>query len=530
MKTKNIFKALALAMLMPAMLLTTACSNDDDLVNNENTATKGYALPVTINVSRQGDEGTTRATYNESTRKLEFSTGDKLFVEGRDNNTAGSFKGVLTWVSGGTFSGSINTEKEYTGTADALLADADNVTATLLPAGYESYAFLSIEDETDCSGWVGMDLSKAFAPTKKAAVEQFSYERATSYSSGFALSPDNAIVSFTISGLAANTEVAVLFKDAYDTGATPVNVTTDASGVATFAVAVYYNDNIDYYTLTVDGIDITLPDRTAEKGHIYNISRSVAPAATDLSTLAADYEAKDGETLTGTLGANVQISIAAGATVTLDGVTIDREDAYEYHFAGLTCLGNATIILNGTSTVKGFDGYNPGIHVPAGYTVTIKGSGSLTASTSGSGAGIGGGDNIACGNIEIQGGTITATGNGGAAGIGGGPNASCGNITISGGTVTAQGGGSAAGIGSGDGGSCGTVTISGGTVEATGGLFAAGIGSGSNGSSCGAITITSGVTLVTATKGYSSPNSIGAGDGGSCGTVSIEDPSKVTQN
>ncbi|MBQ8462481.1 MAG: DUF1566 domain-containing protein [Bacteroidales bacterium] len=275
MKTKNIFKTLVLA-----AVLVSACGKNeiaDDF--------KGYTLPVTINVTRQGDDAT-KATYNESTRKLEFSAGDKLFVEGRDNNTAGSFKGVLTWVSGGTFSGSINTEKEYTGTADALLTDAAYVTATLLPAGYESYAFLSIEDETDCSGWVGMDLSKAFAPTKKAAVEQFSYERATSYSSGFALSPDNAIVSFTISGLAANTEVAVLFKDAYDTEATPVNVTTDASGVATFAVAVYYNDNIDYYTLTVDGIDITLPDKTAEKGHIYNISRSVAPAGPTAYTLA----------------------------------------------------------------------------------------------------------------------------------------------------------------------------------------------------------------------------------------------------
>ena len=307
MKTKNIFKTLAFAMLMPAMLLTTACSSEDDLTNNTVTSQpvvkKGYALPVTVNVTRQGDEGTTRASYNESTRTLSFSAGDKLFVSGQDNNTAGSFKGVLTWVSGGTFSGSINTQNEYTGTADALLTDAAYVTATLLPAGYESYAFLSIEDETDCYGWVGMDLSKAFAPTKKAAVEQFSYERAASYSSGFALSPDNAIVSFTISGLAANTEVAVLFKEAYDTGATPVNVTTDASGVATFAVAVYYNDNIDYYTLTVDGIDITLPDKTAEKGHIYNISRSVAPAATvvDLSTVSDDTYTVSGDViLTGT--------------------------------------------------------------------------------------------------------------------------------------------------------------------------------------------------------------------------------------
>ena len=37
MKTKNIFKTLALAMLMPTMLLTTACSSEDDVVNS-NTA------------------------------------------------------------------------------------------------------------------------------------------------------------------------------------------------------------------------------------------------------------------------------------------------------------------------------------------------------------------------------------------------------------------------------------------------------------------------------------------------------------
>ena len=286
MKTKTILQTLALAMLMPAMLLTAACSNsDDEIVNTENpTNTKGYALPATINVTRQGDDAATRATYDGETRKLSFSAGDKLFISGQDN-TAGSFKGVLTWVSGGTFSGSINTQHEYTGTADALLTGAAYVTATLLPAGYESYAFLSIEDETDCSGWVGMDLSKAFAPTKKAAVEQFSYEWANSYSNGFALSPQNAIVSFTISGLAANTEVAVLFKETYGDPVSPVNVTTDASGVATFAVAVNSNDYIDYYTLTVDGNNITLPAKTAEAGHIYNISRSVAPAGPTAYTL-----------------------------------------------------------------------------------------------------------------------------------------------------------------------------------------------------------------------------------------------------
>ena len=296
MKTKTIFKTLATAMLMPAMLLTTACSNsDDEIINTENpTNTKGYALPVTINVTRQGDDATTRATFDGS--KLSFSTGDKLLVNGTYSEGGDDmiyFSGVLTWQSEGKFSGVILTQNEYSGTADDLLSSTGNVYATLLPAGYESYGYLSIAEEGTCTASVDYDPSKAYALTKAAAVEQFSDECADSYSNGFALSPQNAIVSFTISGLAANTAVAVLFKDNYDTSATPVNITTDESGVATFASAMYNNANFDDYSLTVDGNAITLPaDKEVEAGKIYNVSRSVtpAPAYTLLSAATtADY-------------------------------------------------------------------------------------------------------------------------------------------------------------------------------------------------------------------------------------------------
>ena len=287
-----------------------------------------------------------------------------------------------------------------------------------------------------------------------------------------------------------------------------------------------------------------------------------APAANvvDLSTLTADYEAQNGDVLTGTLGANVKISIADGATVTLDGATINGTNNYDYKWAGITCEGDATIILSGTNTVKGFYDDYPGIQAAAGKTLIINGTGSLTASSYGRGAGIGGAKGIACGDIEIQGGTITATSGDGGAGIGGGNNASCGNIeiqggtitatsggdygagigggynagwgniTISGGTVIATGGWRGAGIGGGtralSDGSCGNILISGGTVTATGGEYAAGIGGGrgynsSIFSTCGTITITSGVTKVTATKGDGAPNSIGAGKYGTCGTVTI---------
>ena len=274
----------------------------------------------------------------------------------------------------------------------------------------------------------------------------------------------------------------------------------------------------------------------------------VAPI--DLSKLTADYEAQDGEVLTGTLDGKAQpykITIADGATVTLDGVTINGVSSSDVKWAGITCLGDATIILKDGSknTVKGFYEDYPGIQAgPTGKTLVIKGedqgTGSLDASPYDGGtehsygAGIGGGLDISCGDINIQGGVITVTGGYGAAGIGigegyGEENVSCATITISGGNVTATGGHGAAGIGGGYaynyGVTCGAITISGGTVTAAGGDNAAGIGSGESYSgktnTCGDITITADVTSVTATKGKNATNSIGAGNSGTCGTITI---------
>ena len=556
MNTKNFFKTVACAMLMPAVLLTTSCSKGDDAVTNpekpattETAVNKGYALPVTVNVTRQ-DNGT-RATYNESTKKLEFSAGDKLFVSG-SATAAGSFAGTLNYVSEGTFSGTIYTQKEYSGTADELFSAANPIYAILLPNGYESYGFLSLWGSGYSTSYI-TSLNNAIAATKAAAVEQISLETAETYSSGFALSPENAILNFTITGLTDGAKDVRLMH-----GGTPMFVgsVTPTSGTATFALGAGIKDpysspvNLKNVILTIGDtdIDITDADKYLTAGKIYNITRGTG-ATVDLSTKNADYTAQNGKTLTGTLASNVKISIADGATVILNGVTINGTDNESYQWAGISCEGDATIILSGTNNVKGFHRYYPGIHIAEGKTLTIDGTGSLNASSNGYGSGIGGGTNIACGNIVINSGNITATGGQNSSGIGGGYG-SCGNITISGGnitatggengvgigsgygsiggnieisggTITAKGGDSGAGIGSGYGyGSrCGNITISGGTVDATGNNGGAGIGSGRTGS-CGDINITSGVTQVTATKGPEA-NSIGAGCGGSCGTVTI---------
>ena len=509
MQKKNIFKTLALAMLMPTMLLTTACSSEDDVVNSnianlETVANKGYALPVTVNVTREGDKGSNRASYNDNgdgTGSLAFSTGDKLFVSGSATG-AGKFAGALDYVPAtGKFSGTIYTQNDYDGTADALFSAAFFPIATLLPNGYDSYNFLSINDKSTSEKYddvVAASTENAFVASetaKKTGVEQLSCEQAYTYSSGFALAPTNAVLNFTISGLEAG-EKAVTLKSQYSGMDFDViisgSVTPNASGVATFAIGVSNNLVIKNVAnnLTVGSSKFTLPGNTPlAAGKIYNITRGTG-ATVNLSTTA--YTAKNGETLTGTLASNVKISIANGATVILHNVNINGSGTWTTgNYAGITCEGDATIILSGTNTVKGFYSHYPGIYVPKDKTVTIQGTGSLTASSNGSGAGIGGGIDFDCGNITITGGNITATGGNGRPGIGGGTEA-CGNITITGGTITATGGNAAAGIG------------------------------GSNTGNCGDITITSGVTRVTATKGNNiSPNSIGAGAFGTCGTVTI---------
>ena len=190
----------------------------------------------------------------------------------------------------------------------------------------------------------------------------------------------------------------------------------------------------------------------------------------NLASLMTDYEARDGETLTGIMDGNYKITIADGATVTLKNAVIYGVNDREYKWAGITAQGNATLVLVGNNIVRGFDSSFPGIFVPEGKTLTITGAGKLDVSSNGYAPGIGSEDEYGKngGNIVIQGGTIRATGGEYSAGIGTGEgNATCGDILISGGTVTAEGECDAAGIGTGARGSVGSITITNDVTQVT---------------------------------------------------------------
>ncbi|MBR4433200.1 MAG: hypothetical protein IKS80_01685, partial [Bacteroidaceae bacterium] len=293
--------------------------------------------------------------------------------------------------------------------------------------------------------------------------------------------------------------------------------TTDANGNAHIAFLSYTYDE-GAWELRIEDDDTSALVGTVSLGtraftsKVYNISRFWNGTAfrtyTNLSSIATDYTASDGEVLTGTLANNVQISIADGAAVWLSGVSINADAAWtDTEYAGITCLGDATINLAGgtTNTVRGRREDYPGIQAgPEGTTLTIQGTGTLNAYAIDAAA-IGGAAYIDCGNIAIEGGIINADcsgeGNDGT-GIGVGNNAQCGSITINGGNITATASGVAAGIGtSGNHSICGAITISGGTVVAIGSDYGPGIGAGSSQCTCGDITINTGITSVTATRG-----------------------------
>ena len=230
----------------------------------------------------------------------------------------------------------------------------------------------------------------------------------------------------------------------------------------------------------------------------------------------------------------------------------------------------------GSITINGGDvtatGGEMGAGIGGGYrancgSITING-GTVEATGGNKAAGIGTGcviENNTITGINISGGTVVVTGGIGGAGIGTGlsrGNITGGGISITGGEVTATGGIGAAGIGSGfvlntytTSSTCGNISITGGEVTATGGdggentsnsfgigsiytepfFGGAGIGTGSTVNSnysgmsnCGTITIGSGVTRVTATKGggnYPATNSIGktvsTHNRNTCGTINI---------
>ena len=484
-------------------------------------------VSITLTSGRSGDNGS-RHGINTATGDVTFAENDKIYV-----GNGGKYIGTITCGSDNkTFSGEISQPVDGT---EIYFYFVGGLSATGLTQGSTTSFTVDISDQSS-----QMPVLSCNHVTYHDGVTNYSC----------ALQNKCSLVKFTTADTDKTVRVGGLYTKAevnFATGdITPVTTTTgfvtlnSQSATEHWAVllpqAAITNAEValDYVGYTVD-VPAIASDDFVNSG----ISISTASNVVYLNWLNTDYTVTDGQTLKGTLVNACKISVADGATVTLDNASIHY---YSSAWPGITCLGNATIILadGSTNNVEPGDWDYAGIQAgPTGTTLTIGGTGSLSVVSYELAAAIGGGYLIDCGNIVINGGTINAESGELAAAIGGGTNSHCGNIIINGGVVTALCSDHAPGIGSGCGAnytgqsqghsaSCGDIIINGGTVTAYGFQGAPGIGSGNpwnSGSynpptSCGKITIANTVTKVTAIS--EATRSIGPGDNGAtCGTVTI---------
>ena len=475
-----------LAALLIAGAAMTACSSDDTIVEEpitKTTAPNTFSMTIT---ATKGDMVTRALTPSGTGIVASWAENEEVKVY---NVTKGAYlEGELvaqgtgaTTTLKGQLTGSVdagddlklefcsNDYSQQDGTLSSIASNCDYSTATITVGSAVNGVITTNLDEVEFSKHQSITKFTIYDKTANAVFSPTTFQVDIMNGSTLIDSYSIDIPDATYTTNEAEGVIYLALPNASSLSSTPNKLVFTAT-----------DSESSNYTYTKEG-DYPFADNTYNK---INIKMTKAARVVDLSTITNAYQAQNGETLTGTLGSAVRISIAPGATVTLKDVSINSAGTGVGRFAGITCEGDAKIILEGVNTVNGFneeggqDHYNPGLFVPSGYTLTIDGEGQLTAEGKGGAAGIGSSsryDGADCGNIIINGGTIIATGGnygtnlGGGAGIGSSYDHSCGTITINGGNVTATGGYDSAGIGKYTSTSCGAITINGGTVTAVSG-------------------------------------------------------------
>ena len=522
MKTTKIFMMAALAMMF------AACSNED---NELFAPEQGELIPFKATIRIDNGKASNRAlAEEESGLTATWAEGDLVALAANGNIYEMEVKSVEGGVA--TIKGSIS----YVG--------ANGATAHIVYP-YEACKNVAgdIKDDylyNQTGGTLAAIASKydVRTGTGKLKVES----TVASLDGVVSVTNQNAIFKFTTKNADGTATIDMTSLTAYIGTKTYTITPTTASSEIYAALPAVTGEKVSFSATGSDGKKYILSRSgvTFAASKYYKSTLKMTQGV-DLSKITEDYTAKDGDVLIGKLnyavyGENnsVNVSIAIGATVTLMDVDINGDGGFTvpdetYDAPGLTLLGDATIVIEGTNKVQSYYNKKPGIYIPKDKSLTIQGTGSLEAKSKAVGdplmtnaAGIGAAWGEDCGNIVIESGTVTAQG---CTGIGGAMNANCGDITINGGNVTAIGEASVSvGIGSGSGipskkSECGDIVIEGGTIVATG---KTGIGAGINGK-CGNITINNG--NVTATAKESEDSNEGAGIGssqqGQSGNISI---------
>ena len=477
-KTKPTIQALAA--LLVAAVATTACSTDDDTVPGGFAAGSQKTYTMTVEATIPSSDATTRAlSLSDDGKTLygKWKEGEEVWVNKK--NKGGNWE-IIGHLSP-THISADGLRCTLTGSFDAFHIDG----ADGLKAGDE----LKLQ--------LGDDVEPMFIPqdgSLQLISDNYDYNIAmvTVDQVGTATAGDETVYSVTTTGPATfEPQLAIVRFNFQDKAGRPIAAShmhpgllpydlyiTPASTSVYVAVNPMNNSDISLRVqATVGGESIIsigdpyLYSRsgvTFEKGKFYDITVKMNRHVY-LNYLSSDFTAQDGDVLERAIyDKDYKITIPDGATVTLQDAKINYENTITNGtHAGITCAGDATIILDGTSIVRSFGSGYPAIYPGGmGSTLTIKGSGKLQAYGGDNAAAIGGGYSLSCGNILISGGTVEATGGTAAPAIGNYGFNSCGTITIGNMVtrVTATKGSAATcsiGLAGALGGSCGTVTIGG---------------------------------------------------------------------
>ena len=458
MKTTKLFFMAALA------LMTAACSNDDNdlttqqpannmvvlaLFSKNSAAPKAEGIPFTATISI-GESGTTRAlSESGSTLVATWATGEKV--------------ALIYTVSATTYvkEAEVTPQGDGTATISTTLegSPADDTDVTIV------YPASSVDGTTKDVKTNLLASQNGLLTGTGSIAEKYELRKTTTPAK---LKIDGTTAS--LKGTVSLTNQFAIWKLTLDKTAKDLYITaggeliagaTLASPGTEFYVAV---PAVDSKTVAVVATDGSSNCWSYSKASVSLTAGSYYRSSPTMTALGTESSA-DVYKMTGAG------TIPAGKTVVLSGVTISGDQ--------IACSGNANIILMGTNSVTAGVGKAAIKIGGSGTTLTITGSGSLTATGGSGGAGIG--------TDEVNSGTLSG-----------------GNIVINGGTVIAQGANGGAGIGTG----------------------LSSMSSASN--TCGAITIGTGVISVTAKKSSSNPgpNSIGIGRVSSngtqaCGTITI---------
>ncbi|MBP5339329.1 MAG: hypothetical protein J6Z14_08535 [Prevotella sp.] len=326
---KKTLRLLTMVSLAVAGTLMAGCSGSDDIIDNPQPPTaKDNVVTVTTTVSLAGggEEGGGKEGGEATTRALNPATGVKTFA--KDDQIA------ITYYSIGE--GRVTTISDpITDIRDGGKRAGITVTLTNPGAGTVSYVYPAAANEDP----------NFFRNNQDGTLETL--QSTFDYCSGFGdmivrnegivtlpaveLENSMAILAITLKDAdGSHTITSSLNEVVIDFGSNSANYTIrPKSGSTTFGQDVIYvamsPTNLSFTVNAAfpggDRYTKTPTQRHYYSGNIYNLGWRMTQTGYDLSNLTHDVTLQDGNIAKGTLAGNYKVSIADGATVTLDGVT-----------------------------------------------------------------------------------------------------------------------------------------------------------------------------------------------------------------